>query len=193
MFPIATAKEFHPIWKGMRVHCETMLPTTPYEIFIYHVDRKKSKDVVAKYAHFFKVSEVMLKNLNVKTFFEVVKDVVQQTFDKDITKTYNINKKQYIEAAEKLIDDAPLDAFALYALAYEVGRIHYRVRWEMVNGESSAYDDFYVQLKRTMSKEIYRNNLDVFKQVKCESGRRIPATDWGVMVYVDGKQVEQYT
>lgn len=186
-------KEFHPIWKGMRVHCETMLPTTPYEIFIYHVDRKKSKDVIAKYAHFFKVSEVMLKNMNVKTLFEVTKDVVQQTFDKDITTTYDINKKQCVEAAEKLIDDAPLDAFALYALAYEVGRINYRIRWtEISREEMSAHDEFYTQLKRTMSKEIYRDNPTVFKQVKCESGRRIPATDWGALVYVDGKQVEQY-
>jgi hypothetical protein len=48
-------------------------------------------------------------------------------------------------------------------------------------------------VKRRLVKDIYVQNPEVFKEVTYGVGAHVPASDWGVKVIVDGKEVEQYT
>ena len=59
---------------------------------------------------------------------------------------------------------------------------------------SGEYDlvALFDTMKRKLNKEIYRNNDSVMKEVEYEMGKRYPASEWGVTITVDGKEVEQY-
>jgi hypothetical protein len=194
-FVYKNGTKFHPIYKGMRMETEKMEPIVPYEVFINHVDRKKAKALVAKYEHFYKVSEVMLKNMTLGMAVDTLKEVVDETWkDEGGTEKYR-SDQTYFEEAERLIDDAPLDAFVLYCMALNVGRLAYQMRWANTTSlnDKSAHEELFTALKRRLSKEIYKTHRDIFKEVKCESGKRYPSCDWGVKIVVDGKEMEQYT
>lgn len=186
---------FHPIYKGMKIDLETMKPSEPYEIFINHVDRKKSKALLAKYEHFYKVSEVMLKNMTMGMVLDTTKEIVDEIFKEEGGTERYRSDHIYFSKAEELIDDAPLDAFVLYCVALNVGRVAYQMRWTNTTGlnETNAHDELFVVLKRRLSKEIYKAHRDIFKEVKCESGKRYPSCDWGVKIVVNGQEMEQYT
>ena len=183
----------HPIYRGMKVDVETMQPSVPYEVVIHHVNRKAAKDLLSKYEHFYKVSEVMLKAMTVGMVIETAKEVVTGIWGEEGRTKYRADA-DYMEQAEKLINDAPLDAFVLYCLANNIGRIGYRLWWDNpANDESNAYEDLFVSLKRVLNKGIYRQHRDIFKEVNCVSGSVYPACDWGTKILVDGKEMEQYT
>jgi hypothetical protein len=126
---------------------------------------------------------------------DTAKEIVDETWrDEGGTEKYRSNEA-YREEAEKRINSAPLDAFILYCIGLDVGRVAYQMRWSNLSSLEgvSAYDELFVQLKRKLSKEIYRTHLDIFNEVRCESGKRYPSCDWGVKVIVNGKEVEQLT
>jgi hypothetical protein len=172
---------------------EKMEPTVPYEVFISHVDRKKSKALLAKYEHFYKVSEVMLKNMTMSMALDTAKEIVDELWKEDGGTQKYRSDIEYFTQAEKLIDDAPLDAFILYCIALNVGRIAYQMRWQgnKNSDTTSAHDELFITLKRRLSKEIYKAHRDIFKEVQCEAGKRYPSCDWGVKIVVNGKEVEQ--
>ena len=184
---------FHPIYQGMKINVETLQPSVPYEVFIHHVDRKKAKALVAKYEHFYKVSEVMLKNMTMSTELDTAREIVDEIFKEDGGTQQYRSDEAYFTEAEKLIDVAPLDAFILYCISLNVGRVAYQMRWKGNKGSdtTSAHDELFVTLKRRLSKEIYKAHKDIFKEVKCESGKRYPSCDWGVKVVVNGEEMEQ--
>ena len=185
--------KIHPIWKGMRVDSDTVTPTTPYQVSVYHVDRKKTKGLLSKYEHFFKVSEVMLKSIDANTFMTTVGEIVDEIFGEGASNNHH-NNAAYLAEAVKRVDSAPLDAFILYALGYDVGRLEYLMRYQTnYSAQLVAMESLFMNLKRKMSKELYKENKEVFKIVPCEAGTRYPASDWGTIVTVNGQQVEQYT
>jgi hypothetical protein len=191
----------HPIYRGMRVDAMTMRPIKPYEVVVNQVDRKKSKAVMAKYAHFFKVSEVMLKSINVGQVVEIANHLLYEG-DHPMSKRFAAGALRRDTVAmclargEELINDAPLDAFVWFALGHEIGRILYRALGRMVgtraDDEYSAYDELFMSVKRRLVKDTYMRNPEVFKEVSYEMGADIPASDWGMKIIVDGKEVEQY-
>jgi hypothetical protein len=186
-------QQFHPIWKGLRVNCDTMEAVTPYEVVIHHVDRKSGKGLLSKYEHMFKVSEVMLKAMDLGSINNTCIDIVDGILGGDKHKEHVGRHKEYIEHAEKLINDAPLDALLLFTLAYEVRHVGYRMRYGMNNHTDDTPENIFMATKRKIAREVYKENPDILKEVSCGSGKRYPACDWGVKVMVNGQQVEQAT
>lgn len=188
---------FHPIYRGMKVVTETMVSVMPYEVVIHHVDRKKSKAVLADYEHFYKVSEVMLKNMTMNMALDTAREVVDEIWKNEGGTQKYRSDETYFNEAEKLINVAPLDAFILYCIALNVGRVAYQMRWPQHSSRSkdvtSAHDELFMGLKRRLSKEIYKRHAEIFKEVKYGTGKRYPACDWGVKIIVNGQEVEQYT
>lgn len=178
---------FHPIYEGMRVDATTMQALAPYEVVLRHVDRKKSKDVIQMYERFFKVSEVMLKNMTMGMVLDVVRDLGGR--DGYFLKSTTVD---CIAEAERLMDEAPLDAFVLYCVGLNVGRLTYQMRWGSRDEQDSAHEKLFMSLKRKLTKEIYRAHGGIFKDTTYEQGKKYPTSDWGVRIIVDGKEVEQY-
>jgi len=188
-------KTMFPIWRGMRVDCETMCPVDDYKVVTKQVDRKASKPLTSKYKGFIKTSETMLSVMDWRSFIGMAEEVHTQykpetgeQYDKD---TY----RQYPYIAERIKDEAPLDAAVLYMLAMDVGNL----RWDLVHSRNNAITrgdetpaELFAHVVRGINKTIYKANQDVFKRVEYGPNERYPASDWGVEVIVNGQVQEQY-
>lgn len=181
-----------PIWKGMKINIGDMTPTQPYKVVIHHVDRKRAKDMLKGYQHFFKVSEVMLKSMPMETFLTTAQEIVDEAMGVDAHKSWH-KQKDYLALAQERVDSAPLDAFVFYALAHDVGRLCYLIRWNngTVYNRDTTTEGIFYNLKRKLSKELYLQHSEVFNPVEYEGGKAYPACDWGVKIIVDGQEVEQ--
>ncbi len=185
----------YPIYKGMRVNCETMQPTKPITVIGRKVDRKVGKDLLAGYADFYATTEVMTKAMDyevfVKTLLEVMNDHIPNN-------DFYLDHKVYTSVADKLIDTAPLDSAMLYIFAWDIGNMRWNLRRfsDSQMSRYSAHEDtphtMFLNLKRRLNKEIYKANETVFKKVEYVNGEMYPPSEWGYTVMVDGQEVKQY-
>jgi len=184
-----------PIYKGLRVDCETMQPTKPITVIGRKVDRKVGKTLLAKYADFYMTTEVMTKAMNYDVFVKTMVEVVNEHLGEINS---NTDWSVFTGKADTLVDSAPLDAAMLYIYAWDVGNMRWNVRRFMDTQYSnySAHEDephtMFLNLKRRLNKQIYKQNDEVFKKVEYTNCEMFPPSEWGYTVMVDGVEVEQY-
>lgn len=187
----------YPIYRGMKVNARTMMPVVPHEVVVNHVDRKKSKALLRGYERFFKVSEVMLKSLTMDQVLDIGHSFINDYGDDERNHGKWVAGAAW-DRAEDCMDEAPLDAFIWYCIAYDIGSVRYlsanpgNRQFYMRNGQESAYDKLFMATKRRIVKEIYKRHSNVFKEVRFACGEAYPACDWGTKVIVNGQEVEQY-
>jgi hypothetical protein len=185
----------YPIYKGMRVNCESMQPTKPITGVGRKVDRKVCKDLLAGYTDFYMTTEVMTKAMDYEVFVKTMLEVVSEHVpDND----FYLDHKVYTSIADKLVDTAPLDSAMLYIFAWDIGNMRWNLRrFSDTNfTRYSAHEDtphtMFLNLKRRLNKEIYKANETVFKKVEYVNGEMYPPSEWGYTVMVDGQEVKQY-
>jgi hypothetical protein len=191
---------FHPIFKGMRIQIDTMQPhkDSIYKAVGKRVNRKEGKEFLKRYEDFYKINEVMLKAMDYKAYMETAHDVVNSLeITTDKWGLYGEDCKKLITYAESCINSAPLDAGVAFALAYDIKDVWSRVR--AFTGAGSSYysrevelESIFINLKRKLNNELYRKNPTVMNLIEYEMGSLYPASQWGIDIYVDGKEVEQY-
>lgn len=188
-----TGRTWYPIYKGMKVNARTMKPSTPHEVVIHHVDRKKAKALVKTHDHFFKVSEVMLKALTMDQVIDLAKSMLE-------AEPENQSQSGLYQRYLSHRNDAPLDAFIWYCMAFNIGRVHYLSGYKgglrnfyTEYANSNAHRELFTSVKRKIVKDIYREHPDIFKEVRYACGAEFPSCDWGVKVIVNGQEMEQYT
>jgi hypothetical protein len=186
-----------PIYKGMRVHCETMRPIKPITVIGRKVDRKVGKDLLTGYTDFYMTTEVMTKAMDYDVFVKTMVEVLDEHTDKPEERRHQ-NWEIFRDKADKLLSTAPLDAAMLYIYAWDVGSMRWNVTRFLDSSYSrySAYEDtphtMFLNLKRRLNKEIYKQNDKVFKKVEYTNCEMYPPSEWGYTVMVDGVEVEQY-
>jgi hypothetical protein len=184
-----------PIYKGLRVNCETMQPTKPITVIGKKVDRKVGKTLLAKYVDFYMTTEVMTKAMDYDVFVKTMVEVVEEHLGEINS---NTNWSVFADKADTLVNSAPLDAAMLYIYAWDVGNMRWNVRRFMDTSYSrfSAHEDtphdMFINLKRRLNKEIYKANDEVFKEVEYTNCELYPPSEWGYTIMVDGVEVEQY-
>jgi len=192
---------FHPIFKGMRINCETMMPHegSQYKVVGKRVSRKDAKKFLSRYTDFYQVNEVMLKTMEWKGFMETAVDVLNSlAITTDSWALGNDDKEKLTEYAESCLDTAPLDAGVAFSLAHDVQNLYNRVRAFIDPNKSSYYnrevelDIIFANLKRKLNKELYKANPSVMKLTEYVPNEAYPPSEWGVDVYVNGVEVEQY-
>jgi len=191
---------FHPIFKGMRVDCNTMMPhkDSQYQVVGKRVSRKDAKEFLKRYADFYQVNEVMLKTMEWKGYMETTADILKMlNLTTDNWGLDHKEREKLIEFAEKNINDAPLDAGIAFALAHDVQSLYTRHR--VFAGSTSGYytnreielDVMFSNLKRKLNKELYKRNPSVMKLTEYVPNEAYPPSEWGVDVFVNGVEVEQ--
>lgn len=191
---------FHPIFKGMRVHCDTMLPheSSQYQAVGKRVSRKDAKEFLTRYADFYKINEVMLKATDYKTYITTAVEVLSECgVNTDSWCLPSEGREKLVSFAEENLNNMPLDAGIAFSIAYDVQNLYNRVRAQ--NGSGHSYYDREIELevvfsnlKRKLNKELYRRNPSVMKLTEYVPNESFPPSEWGVDVYVNGKEVEQY-
>ena len=182
-----------PIYKGLRVHCETMRPTKPITVLGRKVDRKIGKTLLTKYQDFYNITEVMTKAMDYEAFVKTTAEVVEEHANGE-----QYHWRTFKDKADALIDTAPLDAAILYIMGWDIGSMRWNLRRFMDTSYSrySAHEDtphdMFLNLKRRLNKEIYKANDGVFKKVEYINEALYPPSEWSYTVMVDGVEVEQY-
>ena len=190
---------FHPIFKGMRVNVDSMKPheSSAYKVLGKKVNRKVGNEFLKRYETFYSVNEAMFKAMEWKGFLETAVDVVKPHIDDADNWWMSVEQREsLLKFANENIDIAPLDAGIAFMCAYDVQDLFRRVRSVMrsENYWSSELDpvNLYTNLKRKLNKELYRSHPEVMTLVEYDMGCPYPASEWGVDIYVNGKEVEQY-
>ena len=191
---------FHPIFKGMRLHIDTMKPhwSSIYQVVGKKVNRKLGNEFLKRYETFYSVNEAMLKTMESKGFEETAVDVMKPYIDEKDRRWWmsTEQKEALLKFADENIDVAPLDAGIAFMCAYEIHNLFRRVVSAVHNekfwGSDTEPASYFANLKRKLNKELYRTHPEVMTLVEHTMNYPYPASDWGVDVYVNGKEVEQY-
>jgi hypothetical protein len=190
---------FHPIFKGMRLNCDTMMPhkDSEYQVTGKRVSRKDAKEFLNRYTDFYKINEVMLKAMDWKGYMETMSDVVKPLgITTENWGLMNDEKDKLIKFADENLNTAPLDAGIAFALVYDVQNLYSRYR--AFNSDGSNYysrevelDVVFANMKRKLNKELYKRNPSVMKLTEYVPNQEYPPSEWGVDITVNGKEVEQ--
>lgn len=191
---------FHPIFKNMRLHIDTMKPheSSVYKVVGKKVNRKMGNEFLKRYETFYSVNEAMLKTMEWKGFLETAIDVVKPYIDDTDNRWWMSaeQKEALLKFANENIDVAPLDAGVAFMCAYEIHNLYRRVRSAMEDqkywGSDTDPVSYYANLKRKLNKELYRTHPEVMTLVEHDMGCPYPASEWGIDIYVNGKEVQQY-
>ena len=192
---------FHPIFQGMRIYCDTMMPheNSQYQVVGKRVSRKDAKEFLTRYADFYKINEVMLKAMDWNGYIDTAVDAVKSSqISTDNWSLSSDDREKLIKFAEEKLNTSPLDAGIAFALAYDVQNMYSRVRAYMDSTNGSSYykrevelDIVFGNLKRKLNKELYKRNPSVMKLTEYVPNQSYPPSEWGVDVFVNGKEVEQ--
>lgn len=178
-----------PVYKGMRVDCETMKPLQEFEVIGRNVDRKLSKAMMANYKQFFTVSETMCKVMDMDAFIETANSVYAEYGNATIAG--HVDEAMFSRLADNLMHEKPLDAMYLHMFAMNAGRLHSHVRSNSAWGRPSSIEETYATMKRKLVRRLYEENKSIFKEVVYKSGEHLPSSDWGYELRVNGVEVNQ--
>jgi hypothetical protein len=183
-----------PVFGGLRIDAETFEPQNQnIQVFRRLIDRKKSKELMAKYKEAFKSPDAMLKCMDTDTMIVSIKDILDEHFGHD-GNTY-INTKKCFEIAERMFaEGSNFDGVILHGFAQGIQGFN---RWAIDAFQSGQNRSYYrmtepknvvPRLLTCMSKKLYRefkpfNEEEVdFKQVR--------SSEWGIRIVVDGVDIE---
>ena len=183
----------HPVFKGLRIDADHNPVGMNVQVFRRTVDRKKSKDLMAKYKEAFKSPDAMLKCMDTDTMVVTIKDILDEHFGGD-GNTY-ISTSKCFEIAERMFaEGSNYDGVILHGFAQGIQGFN---RWAIESFTSGQNRSYYrmiepknvvPRLLTCMSKKLYRefkpfNEEEVdFKQVR--------SSEWGIRIVVDGVDIE---
>jgi hypothetical protein len=190
---------FHPIFKDMRVNCDTMMPheDSKYQVVGKRVSRKDAKEFLSRYTDFYQINEVMLKTMDWNGYMETATEVMAENgIGTDHWGLSQTERDKLIKFADENLNTSSLDAGIAFSLAYDVQNLYSRVR--AFNGNGSSYytqavdlEVIFGNLKRKLNKELYKRNPSVMKLTEYVPNEAYPPSEWGVDIFVNGKEVEQ--
>jgi hypothetical protein len=195
---------FHPVFRGLRINLNdfSIHPSCHYKTTSKKVNRKAGKELLKGYETFYKVCETMLTPMEYKTFIDVAVDVIKESdLSQESLSSYYTSAedtKLLAESADRIKDEAPLDAFIMYSVAYDINGMWQRVRnvgknnyWTS-NGAEMFLPKLFASVKRVMNKQFYKKNPSVLTEVDNEMGKYYPPCAWGVDLFVNGVETNQY-
>jgi hypothetical protein len=171
--------------------------SSKYVVTGYRVNRSKAKDFLARYADFYKVSEVMLKTMQSKDIVETARSLIDENGieRKGWWSMTEADRNKLICRADRLLNDAPLDAALMFGIAYDVHKLSAVSLCDDNSWYANTEIDgeiLFSNLKRKINKELYRKHREVFDAVEYQPNYAYPPSEWGVTITVNGVEVEQY-
>lgn len=184
----------HPVFKGLRINQETHEPVgMNVQVFRRIVNRKKSKELMAKYKEVFKSPDAMLKCMDTDTMIVSIKDILDEHFGHD-GNTY-INTKKCFEIAERMFaEGSNFDGVILHGFAQGIQGFN---RWAVDAYQSGQNRGYYrmtepknvvPRLISCMAKKLYKE-YKPFDEEEVEF-TKVKGSEWGIRIVVDGVEIE---
>ncbi|CAK0741396.1 hypothetical protein CCP3SC1AL1_1120020 [Gammaproteobacteria bacterium] len=177
-----------PIFRGLRMNMDTLElhESSKYTFVKKTLDRKKSKEFLAKYENAYKVAEVMYVNLEQDKVSDIIKEIGREHFPKYWVENGNYgyldidNPKEVMDKADEILESSPFDSFILYINALNLW-------WKY----SSNIKENYNRAKKRIYKVIQKNN-DVFNVKEFDYTQNISSSAWGLDIKVNNNFVYRY-
>ena len=177
-----------PIFRGLRMNMDTLElhESIKYTFVKKTLDRKKSKEFLAKYDNAFKVAEVMYFNLEQDKVSDIIKEIGREHFPKYWIDNGNYgylnieNPKEVMDKADEILESSPFDSFILYINAINLW-------WKYSSNIKENYD----RAKKKIYKVIQKNN-DVFNVKEFDYTQNISSSAWGLDIKVNNNFVYRY-
>jgi hypothetical protein len=183
----------HPVFKGLRIDADHNPVGMNVQVFRRTVDRKKSKDLMAKYKEAFKSPDAMLKCMDTDTMVVTIKDILDEHFGNN--DNHYISTKDCFTIAERMFaEGSNYDGVILHGFAQGLQGFN---RWAIDSYTSGQNRNYYrmvepknvvPRLIASMSKKLYKE----FKPFDEEevSFKNVAPSQWGIRVVADGVEVK---
>ena len=170
------------------MHIDTMEihESSKYTFVKKTLDRKKSKEFLAKYENAYKVAEVMYVTLEQDKISDIIKEIGREHFPKYWIDNGNYgylnidNPKEVMDKADEILESSPFDSFILYINAINLW-------WKYSSNIKENYD----RAKKKIYKVIQKNNY-VFNVKEFDYTQNISSSAWGLDIKVNNNFVYRY-
>ena len=184
----------HPVFKGLRINCDTDEAMTPYTVFLPRVKRRAANEVMEEYQEFINTFGVMIDSMDDRGVWEVFEDLYthEAKGDKEMWRSLDIS------VVKRLIDEKKyVDAGCLFTMLSKTAHMRWRVEWHMLNdthpNSKSLPHSWRSQAKKDATvnfrKMILTQHSGVFDFVELKAGGPLPASQWGLLVQSGGSPV----
>ena len=194
-----TSYKTMPIFKGLRIHMDTMKPheSSNYEIKLPRVDRKAGKEVTAKYKDPFAIASMMMMSMDRLAIEEEFKDAhdeieaaIPLSDENNYGRWWNSGwLKQATKYAGERLNTDSLRGVSLMMLLNNteycrgIGRQYHSHNFNVERALDKIYD--------TVKRATYVAE-DTFTYKTYKYGDEFPTNNWDVIVTVNGQPVKRY-
>lgn len=188
-----------PLFRGLIVDAETMMPKQNVQVFRRKINRKLAKEIMKPYGDMLKIAETMIGNMPVTNLFSLAKEVFHEHATPlenwgDGT-TLNLSHNEAYDLADKMrYEGHLLDSALLYMMGagilntWNVKEYDSSKRNWWMKDESSYYSN---SLVRMLPKLMYRRDKPFYEE-EIKVGEGYKPSVWGIKVLCDGVEVNQY-
>lgn len=189
-----SGKYIHPVFKHLRIDCETGAAVTPYSVFLPVVNRKAANEVMSQYQDFTTVFSTMIDSMDERGIWEVFEDLYKHEGGGEKGKWRSLG----MDTVKRLIDEKKfVDAGCMFALLNSSSYIRWRIEWEMEKDNQSGGSSINYRFKQNAKKDvstkfrkmILKQHPEVFTFTELEAGDPLPASQWGIEVRVGNQPV----
>lgn len=189
-----SGKYIHPVFKGLRIDCDTGEAVTPYSVFLPVVNRRAANEVMSQYQDFITIFGTMIDSMDDRGIWEVFADLYTYEGGGEKDKWRSLG----MGTVKRLVDEKKyVDAGCLFTLLSKTSHMRWRIEWEMdretQSSNRSLSFNWKSQAKKDVStsfrKMILKQHPEVFTFKELEAGDPLPASQWGIEVRVDNQPV----
>lgn len=194
-----------PLCKGMRIRPVdgALDPKHTYKLVGKRVNRNKTKEYSESKSGFFKVAQAMMQSTPMRVFIDVAVDnLLDRKFfeSKSIISWWAINsKKEHIlKEAVEIMDDEPLDAAAMFCMAFDCHSFRSKVASAAgtYSTQSSTPDEptskMFIHMKKRIKEAVCKHDDSMMVEKEFPVGYAYPASKWKYTFFQDGVALEQY-
>lgn len=185
----------HPVFRGLRINCDTGEAMTPYSVFLPKVKRKAANEVMQKYEDFIAIFSAMISSMDDRGIWEVFMDMYTHEAESDEGLWRGLD----MAVVKRLIDEKKyVDAGCLFHMLSRGSHMRWRVEWQMREDAQSATNNtlssnWRINAQRDISvnfrKMILKQHPEVFVFTELEKNAHLPSSQWSLLIQSDGNPV----
>ena len=175
-----------PVYKGMRIRLCDGAPTEPFELHVNTLDRKKTKPHRTQYDQMFKIATAMLSAMGVEKTCDELEEMGKGT----VAPTFNYVHENLSEAFDP---NDPAGAVLWLALRYNINDCRHGLKYNRGSYwflKSLEPKPLIHNVKSHFYSEIYNDVIqkggDILKSKIYRYGDKLPTTEWGQKILVNG-------
>jgi hypothetical protein len=187
-----------PLFHGVILDADTMLPKQKVQLFKRKVNRKIAKELMMPYKEMLKVANAMVNNMTTDNLFAQAHDIFSEHAKMvkgyDGSDTKHLTSTDACNIAKELCDQGNyFDSAVLYMIGTNIIRQWYirdkeRPNWVRHEQDASEYANALIN---RLPKIMYRQEQP-FDEEEIQIGTAYKGSEWGLKIVVNGVEVQQY-